>query len=73
MNMADTAPAQADRVVLTATRAATLPYSVELINKVEPGLNPYHPNHRQKVPRNWSATEWGGNSWGSSNKLPSSS
>jgi hypothetical protein len=53
VNMAVRAPAHAERVVLTATRAATCPFSADEIPRTEPGLNPYHPNHKQKVPRNY--------------------
>jgi hypothetical protein len=52
VNMADIAPAQAANVVLTAANAATSPRLALLILAAEPGLNPYHPNHKQKVPRN---------------------
>jgi len=49
--MEDTAPAAAARVVVTAARAATSPYPGTEMTRVEPGLKPYHPNHRMKVPR----------------------
>jgi len=26
--------------------------------RVEPGLKPYQPNQRRKVPRTWRAAEW---------------
>ena len=52
VNMADMAPAQAANVVLTAANAATSPLLALLTMDAEPGLNPYHPNHKQKVPRN---------------------
>ena len=50
VNMADTAAEQAARVVLTAAKADVAPVSAELTTKIEPGLKPYHPNQRQKVP-----------------------
>jgi hypothetical protein len=52
VNMADTAPAHAANVVLTAANAATSPRLLLLIKDAEPGLKPYHPNHKAKVPKN---------------------
>ena len=69
VNMADKAPAQAESVVLAATKAALSLYT-ETSNTL-PGLKPYQPNQRQKVPRNISVTECGGISAGSSSRLPS--
>ncbi len=55
VNMADMAPAHAANVVLTAANAATSPRLALLIFNAEPGLNPYQPNHKQKVPRNYAS------------------
>lgn len=56
VNKADMAPAHAANVVLTAAKAATCPRLALLIFNAEPGLNPYQPNHKQKVPRNCAST-----------------
>lgn len=53
VNIAETAPAHAASVVFTAANAATSPRLALLINEAEPGLKPYHPNHKAKVPRNY--------------------
>jgi hypothetical protein len=53
VNMADTAPAQAAKVVFTAANAATSPRAALLMVAAEPGLKPYQPNQRQNVPRNY--------------------
>jgi hypothetical protein len=50
--MAETAPVHAANVVFTAASAATSPRLALLIMAAEPGLKPYHPNHRANVPRN---------------------
>merc|ERR1711939_1041935 len=42
---------QGARVVFTATRPALYASSLVFMDKVLPGLNPYHPNQRQKVPK----------------------
>jgi hypothetical protein len=52
VNMADKAPAHAAKVVLTAAKAAVSPEAALLTTKAEPGLKPYHPNHKANVPRN---------------------
>mmetsp|Transcript_36817 Transcript_36817/g.80215 ORF Transcript_36817/g.80215 Transcript_36817/m.80215 type:complete len:202 (+) Transcript_36817:451-1056(+) len=51
----DTPPAAAEMVVVTAVRdtVSTAP----LMASMEPGLNPYQPNHRIKVPSTTSVTE----------------
>merc|ERR1719379_1918664 len=41
---------QGASVVLTATRPAVCAVPSSCIESVLPELNPYHPNHRQKVP-----------------------
>src|SRR5215471_4087074 len=46
-NIAIKPPAQAARVVLAATRPMP---SKSIADSVEPGLNPYQPNHRIKPP-----------------------
>jgi hypothetical protein len=53
VNIAERAPAQAAKVVLTAAKADVSPRLALLIVDDEPGLKPYQPNHKQKVPRNW--------------------
>jgi hypothetical protein len=50
VNKADTAAAHADKVVFTVAKAEVSPLAAELMFRTEPGLKPYHPNHRQKVP-----------------------
>jgi hypothetical protein len=72
-NMAVTHPHAAARVVVTAQRAAVAVDAELSMIKAEPGLNPYHPNQRTKVPRIWSATEWAGKLAGVSRGFPSSS
>jgi hypothetical protein len=73
VNIALRAPAQAANVVLTATKAATSPRFSDAMESVEPGLNPYQPNQRQKVPSICSDVEWAVNSAGSSSRSPFSS
>lgn len=48
-------PAAAARVVVTAHKEATGPEP--MIASAEPGLNPYHPNHKMKTPRRASEAE----------------
>ena len=43
-------PVAAEMVVFMATWAAKAPVSPLCIARVEPGLKPYQPNHRAKVP-----------------------
>merc|ERR1719502_2279497 len=51
-NMKTTSPAtHGDRVVFTATRPAVCASPLLFIDSVLPGLKPYHPNHKQKVPK----------------------
>lgn len=50
-NIAVTHPHAAARVVVTAQRAAVAAESGLAMAKADPGLNPYHPNHKMKVPR----------------------
>merc|ERR1719336_822370 len=47
-------PVAAARVVVTATLLAT-PMRPDTA-RVEPQLNPYHPNHRMSVPKSWKGT-----------------
>jgi hypothetical protein len=51
MKTALTDPDAADKVVVTAHRAAICPYPSALIASMLPWLNPYHPNQRRKIPR----------------------
>ena len=51
-------PAAAARVVVVAVLAAT--NSHPWMQRVEPGLKPYHPNQRRKVPNTTSAALWPG-------------
>jgi hypothetical protein len=51
--MAETKPEAAAMVVVTAQSAAMSELSVELMTRVDPGLNLYQPTHRVKVPRTW--------------------
>ena len=53
VNMAVRAPSAAPRVVLTAASDAVRPSALELTSKTDPKLNPYQPNQRPKVPRNY--------------------
>src|SRR2546430_17723596 len=55
--MAAMPPAQAASVVLVATRPMP---SRSMADSVEPGLNPYHPNHRMTAPMEPMARSWGG-------------
>jgi hypothetical protein len=71
--MAVTHPHAAAMVVVTAQRAAVAAESELAITKADPGLNPYHPNHKMKVPRTWRAVEWAGKLTGVSRAFPSSS
>jgi hypothetical protein len=48
---AETDPAAAAIVVVTAARAQTAAEALEEIAKVLPGLNPYHPTQRMNVPK----------------------
>ena len=48
---AETDPAAAAMVVVTAARAQTAADALLEIAKVEPGLKPYHPTHKMKVPK----------------------
>ena len=73
VNMETTHPVAAAMVVVAAQRAAVLAESLLAMAKAEPGLNPYHPNQRTKVPRIWRATEWAANWVGVSRGFPSSS
>jgi hypothetical protein len=71
--MAVTHPEAAAMVVVTAQRAETLAESELSMRRVEPGLKPYHPNQRRKVPRTCRETEWAGKTVGDSREFPSSS
>lgn len=51
VNIEENAPAAAERVLVTAQRAATSPHSAEEVARVEPGLNQNHLNQKNKVPR----------------------
>lgn len=54
VNMAVRPPAAAPGVVLlTAASDAVWPSALELTSKTDPQLNPYQPNQRLKVPRNY--------------------
>jgi hypothetical protein len=48
---AETDPAAAAMVVVTAARAQTAAEALLEMAKVEPGLNPYQPTHKMKVPK----------------------
>ena len=50
------------RVVFIATWAARAPSLPDFMVKVEPGLKPYQPNHRAKVPRTTNGRLWHSNS-----------
>jgi len=50
-NIAVTHPDAAARVVVTAQIAAVWAEIALSIANADPGLNPYHPNHRMNVPR----------------------
>ncbi len=50
-------PLAAAKVVVTAQRDATSPYPAGEIFRVLPGLKPYHPVHRMKVPKTCKLTE----------------
>lgn len=52
VNIPESAPAADPSVVLTAASDATSPEAADAIKMELPGLNPYHPNQRAKVPRN---------------------
>eukprot|EP00971_Amphidinium_carterae_P349899 6491286-Amphidinium_carterae.1 len=41
-------PTQGDKVVFAATRPAVLAAPTSCIDRVLPGLKPYHPNHKKK-------------------------
>ena len=49
-------PVAAARVVVTATLEAMA--EAPPIARVEPGLKPYHPTHKKKVPRTTKGMEW---------------
>merc|ERR1719491_487750 len=51
VNKADAAPLAAAIVVVTAHRAATSPFPAPAMERVNPGLKPYHPTQRINVPR----------------------
>merc|ERR1711967_168176 len=51
-------PAAAERVVFTAARAAGCAARSVEMSKVLPGLKPYQPTQRMKVPRTTSTEEW---------------
>jgi hypothetical protein len=51
--MAKTKPESAAMVVVTAQSATMAELSVELMARVDPGLNLYQPTQRVKVPRTW--------------------
>merc|ERR1719384_1384154 len=55
--------AQGARVVLHATRPALLASPTLLIDNVLPGLKPYQPNQRKKVPRTQKGTLWAAKSF----------
>mmetsp|Transcript_45008 Transcript_45008/g.115104 ORF Transcript_45008/g.115104 Transcript_45008/m.115104 type:complete len:202 (+) Transcript_45008:424-1029(+) len=57
---AETPPAPAERVVVTATRPTTSALMALSISSMEPGLKPYQPNQRQNVPSTTSVAEWPG-------------
>lgn len=51
-------PVAADRVVVTAARAAV--WDMPTMARALPGLKPYHPNHRMKTPNRAREAEWPG-------------
>mmetsp|Transcript_4984 Transcript_4984/g.16412 ORF Transcript_4984/g.16412 Transcript_4984/m.16412 type:complete len:245 (+) Transcript_4984:656-1390(+) len=65
------APEAAASVVVTAARAASRAKPAGVIARVEPGLNPYQPNQRRKVPSTCSEDDWPAKSVSSPTKRPS--
>ena len=57
-------PVAAAKVVFIATWAAKAPSLPDFIVRVEPGLKPYHPNQRAKVPSTTNGKLWHSNSSG---------
>ena len=61
-------PVAADKVVFIATCAAMAPVAPSCMPRVLPGLKPYQPNHREKVPSTTNGRLWISNSSGFSKR-----
>mmetsp|Transcript_24956 Transcript_24956/g.62250 ORF Transcript_24956/g.62250 Transcript_24956/m.62250 type:complete len:208 (-) Transcript_24956:375-998(-) len=64
MNMAVRPPAAAAMVVHTAERPTTATESAPTMASIDPGLKPYHPTHRTKVPSTTREALWPGMAMG---------